>query len=309
MSFRQQLASAIPGRETVLAIGVFDGVHRGHRALIAEAAAAAAKLHGTPGVLTFDPHPARFFAPQLAPPMILSLPRRLELLQQAGAKFAVVEPFDAAFSRLDAAAFVRDVLAGDLGARHVVVGYDFTFGSGRSGTPPLLVDLGSQLGMTVDVVGQVLVDNLVCSSTKIREFAMEGRMEGAALLLGRPFEVTGTVVRGAARGRTLGFPTANLRPHADLLPRTGIYAAWARMPDDPTFARMAAVSIGVNATFTAGGSVSLEAYLLDFDGDLYDKDLRLEFATRLRDEMRFASAEALVSEIRNDVARTRQVLA
>ncbi len=296
------------GKAAVIAIGNFDGVHRGHQALLAEAVAVAARIGGTPGVLTFDPHPARFVAPNLAPPMIIPLPRRLELLERAGAEFAVVEPFDAAFAALDAGTFVQRVLLADLGAAGVVVGYDFTFGRGRAGNAVQLAALGQAAGIGVSVVPQVVVDGLVCSSTKIREFAMEGRMEGAALLLGRPFEITGTVVRGAQRGRTLGFPTANLRLEADLLPRAGIYAAWATSPSDATFRRKAAVSVGVNATFVDRGPTTVEAYLLDFVGDLYGQRLRLELGTRLRDELRFSSVDALVNEIRKDVVRVAEIL-
>jgi riboflavin kinase/FMN adenylyltransferase len=298
-----------PLRAPAVAIGNFDGVHRGHQALLAASRERAQALAGEVVVLTFDPHPARFFAPQLAPPMITPLERRLELLAEAGAEVVVIEPFDAAFAALEAEQFVEDVLGRNLGARHLVVGYDFTFGRGRRGTTALLSELGTRLGIGVSVIPPVSAGGVVCSSTKIREFVLEGRVEGARLLLGRPFEVTGEVVHGAARGRALGIPTANLRPLGELLPRTGIYAARARRLGGDPLVRPAAVSVGTNPTF-AGTSpeVTVEAHLLDFDGDLYGARLALELEARLRDERRFTSVDELVREIHRDIARTREVV-
>jgi riboflavin kinase/FMN adenylyltransferase len=298
-----------PLRAPTVAIGNFDGVHRGHQALIASCRDQARATDGEAVVLTFDPHPARFFAPALAPPMITPLPRRLELLAEAGADLVIIEPFDAALAALEAEHFVEQVLRDDLGARHLVVGYDFTFGHGRRGTPPLLATLGARLGMGVTIIPAVTAGGLVCSSTKIREFVLEGRVEGAKLLLGRPFEVTGEVVRGAGRGRTLGIPTANLHPEGELLPRTGIYAARARLLAPGGVARPAAVSVGTNPTFATGTpEVTVEAHLLDFDGDLYGGRLELALEGRQRDERRFASVDELVRQIHQDIARTREIL-
>jgi riboflavin kinase/FMN adenylyltransferase len=295
-----------PLRVPTVAIGNFDGVHLGHQALVATARERAQAAGGDTVVLTFDPHPARFFAPHLAPPMITPLPRRLELLAGAGADVIVIETFDAAFAALPASAFVEEVLARDLGARHLVVGYDFTFGQGRKGTAPLLIGLGKKLGVGVTVVPPVSAGGVVCSSTKIREFVLEGRVEGAKMLLGRPFEITGEVVRGAGRGRTFGIPTANVSPEGELLPRTGIYAARAR---SGSIERPAAVSVGTNPTFTSGEPhVTVEAYLLDFDGDLYGRRLELSMEARLRDERRFPSVDDLRREIDRDIARTREIL-
>jgi riboflavin kinase/FMN adenylyltransferase len=297
-----------PLRAPTVAIGNFDGVHRGHQALVARAREVAHAAGGEAVVLTFDPHPASFFAPQLAPPMIAPVERRLELLAEAGADVTVIEPFDAAFAAIEADAFVEVVLGRELGARHVVVGYDFSFGHGRHGTPALLETLGARLGMGVTVVPPVMADGLVCSSTKIREFVLEGKVEGAQLLLGRPFEVTGEVVRGAGRGRGLGIPTANLRPEGELLPKTGIYAARARTLDGAVV-RAAAVSVGTNPTFVPGGQqITVEAYLLDFDGDLYGRRLRLELLAHLRDERPFPSADELLVQIHQDIARTREIV-
>jgi riboflavin kinase/FMN adenylyltransferase len=307
---RQRIAAEVGRalRTPTVAIGNFDGVHRGHQALIRAARALATASGGEAAVLTFDPHPAHFFAPHLAPTMIAPIERRLELLAEAGADVVVIETFDAAFAAIEAEAFVETVLGRELGARHVVVGYDFSFGHGRHGTPALLTTLGQQLGIGVTVVPPVMADGLVCSSTKIREFVLEGRVDGAKLLLGRPFEITGEVVRGAGRGRGLGIPTANVRPEGELLPRTGIYAARARTLTGTPVERAAAVSIGTNPTFVPGGrEVTVEAHLLDFDADLYGARLRLELLARLRDEHRFPSVDELLVQIQNDIARTREI--
>jgi riboflavin kinase/FMN adenylyltransferase len=294
-----------------LAIGNFDGVHRGHQELVRVARGIAEGRGGAAGVLTFDPHPARVFAPALAPPLIVSLERRLELLGEAGADLAIVEAFTPALAAVEAEAFVRDVLVGAFGAREVVVGFDFSFGHGRRGTPALLREIGAGLGLGVTIVPAVTIDGLVCSSTKVREFVLEGRVEGAALLLGRPVEVQGPVVRGAGRGRGLGIPTANVAPEAELVPRLGIYAARALVLDASggvASTHQAALSIGSNPTFVEAGAVVVEAHLLDFEGDLYDKRLRLEVLHRLRDERRFESIEALKAQIATDIAQTRALL-
>ena len=188
------------------------------------------------------------------------------------------------------------------------MGWDFSFGRGRRGTPTLLAEVGAALGLGVTVVPPVTVDGLVCSSTKVREFVLEGRVEGAALLLGRPVELTGPVVRGAGRGRGLGIPTANVLPEGELVPRLGIYTARACVLDQAgavASTHRAALSIGSNPTFVPGGAVTVEAHLLDFDDDLYGRRVRLEVLHRLRDERRFESVEALLAQIADDIAETR----
>jgi riboflavin kinase / FMN adenylyltransferase len=291
-----------------LAIGNFDGVHLGHRQLIAATRARAAARGIASAVLTFTPHPARVFAPALAPPLITTLPRRLELLEEAGLDVAIVQSFTREFAAIEAEDFVRDVLARRLGARDIVVGYDFSFGRGRRGNPALLASVGQQAGMDVTVVPQVMTGGLICSSTKIREFVLEGRVEGASLLLGRPFEIEGRVVRGAGRGRGLGVPTANIAAEGELLPRVGIYAARATILDGdglPAGPFLTALSVGSNPTFVTGGGITVEAHLLDFDGDLYGRRLRLAVLHRLRDERRFDSVATLLAQIREDIAEVR----
>lgn len=321
---RQNLPAAL-GRPLVraaVAIGNFDGVHRGHQTLCATARRLGASASGDVVALTFDPHPARLFAPALAPPLIVSLERRAELLGDAGVDIVVVEPFTPEFAAIEADLFATDVLAGDLHAAHVVVGYDFSFGKGRRGDTAMLETLGARVGFGVSVVRRISVHGLTCSSTKVREFVLEGRVEGAEVLLGRPFELTGVVIRGAGRGRQIGFPTANLRLDADLIPKPGIYAGRAHIlqeggggsdpdairapvPGDDFFA--CALSIGTNPTFVRDGGLTVEAHLLDFADDLYDRRIRVELMQRLRDEHRFESVDALVAQIRADIEQTRQL--
>ena len=293
-------------RNAVVAIGNFDGVHRGHAHIFQQARGLAASLDGESVVLTFDPHPAKVLAPAYAPPLITPLSRKLELIAAEGVDVAVVEPFDRAFAALTPDAFVKEVLADGLGARHVVVGYDFTFGAKRSGTVQLLADLGPRHGFGVTVVPPVSVEGIVCSSTKVREFVLEGRVDGAALVLGRAPEVEGEVVRGDGRGRTIGVPTANVRPATELMPKNGVYAGWAlRISDKKRWT--AAINVGTNPTFVEGQTARVEAHLLDCDEDLYGQQLRVGFVARLRDEERFASKDALVAQIHKDIEATRRI--
>lgn len=286
----------------VIAIGNFDGVHRGHQELFELARTAARARGGEAAVLTFEPHPARMLAPLLAPPLIYPLPRKLELLGEMGMDVCVLEPFTLELARISAEEFVDDVLCTGLGAQEVVVGYDFTFGRKREGTAETLRALGDGRGFSVHVVPPVAVDGLLASSTKIREFVLEGKVEGARLLLGRPFDVSGRVVRGVGRGRTIGIPTANVAVSGELLPKPGVYAAEVQVHGAT---HMAVVNLGTNPTFVDAGVLSLEAHLFDFEGDLYDQPLRIGFYARLRGEERFASADALVQQIRRDIEDAR----
>jgi riboflavin kinase/FMN adenylyltransferase len=295
-------------RNAVVAIGNFDGVHRGHAHIFGQAKRLADGLDGEAVVLTFDPHPAKVLAPAYAPPLITPLERKLELIAGAGIDATVVEPFDRAFAAHSAEEFVRLVLAEGLGAKHVVVGYDFTFGQKRSGNVQLLADLGPRSGFGVTVVPPVSVEGIVCSSTKVREFTLEGRVDGAALVLGRDVEVEGEVVRGDGRGRTIGVPTANVKSDTELLPKNGVYAGWGvRLGDGKRWA--AAINVGTNPTFVAGVQIHVEAHLLECDEDLYGQRLRVGFVQRLRDEKRFESREALVAQIKHDVDETKRVMA
>ncbi|MBN2576160.1 MAG: bifunctional riboflavin kinase/FAD synthetase [Deltaproteobacteria bacterium] len=308
---RHRIAAELGGplRAPAVAIGNFDGVHLGHRALLAEARRLACLSGGQTVALTFDPHPAHFLAPSLAPPMLSTLGRRIELLQEAGAEVVLIEPFSADFAATSAEAFVERVLAKDIGTRHVVVGADFSFGQHRRGNAALLASLAGPLGMGVSIVPPVAASGLLCSSTKIREFVLEGRVEGANLLLGRPFEIDGTVVAGCGRGQTLGVPTANLAPEGEILPKPGVYAGRACRLDGEHSCFAAAISIGTNPTFgqESDRELTVETHLLDFRGELLGCRLRLAFVARLREQRRFAKVEDLVTAIERDIARTREI--
>lgn len=300
---------------SALALGNFDGVHLGHQALFREAA-----RHGTPAVLTFHPHPGKVLQPELAPKLITLLPRRLELLAQVGIQAALVQPFSLEFARTPAAGFER-MLLGELEVAHVVVGADFTYGEKRSGTAQTLAEAAARAGAALHVVPPVAVDGVVASSSKIREYILEGRVGAARRLLGRAFDLDGSVVPGAGRGRGIGVPTANVDTPNELRPAPGVYAVRASVqPVDPQGRVTAggpvwagpwlggAANIGVKPTF-GGGAVTVEIHLLDFSGDLYGQTLRVEFLERLREERRFASVTELVGQIKRDLEAARAVCA
>ncbi|MEW5853609.1 MAG: bifunctional riboflavin kinase/FAD synthetase [Myxococcota bacterium] len=295
-------------RGGAVALGNFDGVHRGHQVLVQRAVEHARKLGGPALAFTFEPHPTRVLAPALAPPLIVPLEHRLDLLEELGLDAVVLEPFTPELAKTPAEDFVRNVLVGALGIKAAVVGYNFTFGHARKGNPELLTRLGAELGFLVDVVNPVDVNGMLCSSTKIRELVLEGNVEGAAILLGRPFSVRGVVVHGNHRGRLLGFPTANVSAPVELLPRLGVYVAQVVLRDvEARPAHPAVVNVGVSPTF-GGGPVTVEAHLLDFTGDLYGQRLEVRFLRRLRDEKRFAGVEQLKAQIEQDVAYARRFL-
>ncbi|HTM22681.1 MAG TPA: bifunctional riboflavin kinase/FAD synthetase [Kofleriaceae bacterium] len=293
-----------------VAIGNFDGVHLGHQRLLDEAVAAAGTLGGDAVAYTFDPHPARVLNPTLAPALICSLERRLELIAARGITATVVEPFDRAFAATTPEQFLGDVLARTLGAACIVVGWDFTYGARRGGTTDSLRAYGAAHGIDVRIIEPVTVDGIVAASTRVRNFVAAGNLAGARLLLGRDFDVDGTVVRGAGRGRTIGIPTANLRHAAELLPPPGVYAVRARVVDGdrPDQVLLGAANLGTNPTFVKEGELSLEVHILDHDADLYDRRLRVSFVERLRGERRFDGPAALVAQIQADIAQARAIL-
>ena len=295
------------GPEAVVAVGNFDGVHRGHQALVLAALARARSRSDVCLALTFDPHPAVVLSPQRAPRSLMTLEQKAELLAALGVDVLTVLPFTptlAAFSPRD---FAARVLVGALRARSVVVGEGFRFGKGRAGDVAELQRLGQELGFEVMAVSAVLQDGLRVSSTGIRESLREGDVARAAVLLGRPHFVDGRVVRGDGRGRTLGIPTANLALENEVAPKEGVYAARVALPAGGP-PRAAVANLGRRPTF-GGDAVALEAHLLDFEGDLYGQRLRLSFVERLRDEKGFPGPHALVAQISADVLQARRVLA
>lgn len=287
-----------------LAIGVFDGVHIGHRALIARLREGARAEGARALAATFDPLPIQALAPGAPASALSDATARVALLTEAGADAVVLFHFDEDFAKTPARRFVDRVLAaGEV--KRIVVGQDFRFGHEREGDVALLRDLAGGRGTHVEVVPPVERGGAVVSSTRIRNALLAGDVEGAAALLARPYAVRGRVVSGDRRGRALGYPTINIAPPAQrILPRDGIYATWATVAGKR---HAAATSLGVRPTFGAGER-TLEAFLLDFSGDLYGAEAEIAFVERLRDELRFESAEALVAQIAMDVERTRKAL-
>jgi riboflavin kinase/FMN adenylyltransferase len=290
-----------------VAIGNFDGVHVGHRALVRRACALADAHAARPVVLTFDPHPSALLSSHGAPPRLASLARRLELLAEAGASAVVVEPFTRELASHAPDAFVDTVVVGALRASAIVVGYDFAYGRGRAGTTDALRAHGAAIGIEVDVVAAVEVDGEIASSSKIRGHLRAGELAAAERLLGRPWDVDGVVIHGAKRGRTIGVPTANIRPDSDLPVRAGIYAVTLSVEGAPP--KPAVASLGTNPTFVDTDQLVLEVHVLDFDGDLYDRRVRVTFAAHLRDEAKFDSVDALVAQIHRDIEAARPILA
>ncbi len=297
------VGTSAPG--AVVALGNFDGVHLGHRELFRLAEDWARKNDVPWGVMTFEPHPAKVLAPDLAPALITTSQGKLELISESGPAFSLVVEFNRVLAGFPPERFVTDLLLEGLHVGAVVVGYDFTFGARRSGSVSLLHSLGKDHGFDVIVADPYSVGGIVVSSTKVRAFVLAGRVYAASLLLGRPFVLSGSVVHGDARGRDIGFPTANVAVEEELLPAAGVYAAWCCF-DDGQFP--AAVNVGSVPTFRTDGKVTVEAHILDWDGDLYGRRIKVEFVRRLRPERRFESVDSLVEEIHRDVARTREIL-
>lgn len=287
-----------------VAIGNFDGVHKGHQAVVQRA-----KRHGLRTVvLTFDPHPSALLAPHGAPPPVCSLERRIELLAQAGADTVVVEPFTRELANLAADAFIDDIVIDALRARAIVVGYDFSYGQGRAGTTDALRAHGARLGIDVDIVDAIQITGEIASSTRIRTHLREGDLAGAERLLGRHWDIDGVVIHGAKRGRTIGVPTANIHPDIPLPLAAGIYAVTLSVDPPRDAPQHAVASLGTNPTFVEGGGLVLEVHVLDGGGDYYDRRVRTTFVEKLRDEAKFASVDALIAQIRLDIEAARQAL-
>lgn len=292
------------GADTAVTIGVFDGVHVGHRQVIADLIALAASSGVDPAVVTFDPHPLSILAPERAPKMLTSVDQRIDQFRLLGVEIAGVLDFPD-IRHLLAAEFCEEVLFRALRAKRVVVGADFRFGRDRGGDAALLATEGQRLGFEVSVVDLFGNHDGVVSSTRIRQLLSDGRVEEAAALLGRPYELVGQVVKGERRGGTIGFPTANIAISPDRqLPGRGVYAGKA-MVGDGVFS--AAINVGTRPTFDGRGT-TIEAYLLDYSGDLYGEFIAIDFRARLREEVRFDGVEALTRQIGLDVERVREVL-
>jgi len=290
-------------RPTVLTLGVFDGLHLGHQ-LIARTVVARARASGAvPTVITFDPHPRAVLHPESAPPLLQTLDQKVEALSLLGVEQTIVIRFTQEFARVRAAEFLRDVVRDRLHAREVYLGRGFAFGHEREGDIELLRRVSGELGFTASEVPEVRLRGRRISSSLVRELLSAGEVNLARRMLGRPYGVEGRVVRGRERGRTLGFPTANLLPRNRVIPRAGVYVtatlaggAWRR----------SVTNVGVRPTFEAGAETSVETFVLGWEGDLYGDVVRVRFLRRLRDEMKFASVDELKRQIDRDVARAEE---
>ena len=298
-------------RASVVVPGNHDGVHLGHVALLSRARALAARHGGARVVaLTFDPHPLALLAPERAPEALTTIDRRIELLRAAGADDVAVARFDARYAQLEPEAFVEEELVARLGARAVMIGPDYRFGRGRAGDAALLRAAGVRHGFEVEVLDAVGSRDVArVSSTTVREALRRGDVARTTELLGRPHELEGRVVAGHRRGRTIGFPTANLDGVRVMLPPDGVYAVVARVLEDAAAAPCLGgmMNVGTRPTFAAGRSI--EVHLFDVAADLYDETLRVGLVSRLRDERRFEGVEALVAQLAKDASAARAALA
>jgi riboflavin kinase/FMN adenylyltransferase len=286
----------------VLALGNFDGVHRGHRKILDRVRRVASEHAATSVVMTFDPHPPRIVRPDKAPPLLMTTPQKLEAIEAAGVQGTAIVRFTTELSKWDPETFVRAVLVDWLHVSEVWVGANFLFGRDRAGTFNLLRTLGARFGFNAEKIDPVRYKDFVVSSTRVRRLINEGRVDEAGALLGHQYFIDGTVVEGDKRGRTIGFPTANLSTANELLPPHGVYATTARI-DGVVYPSV--TNIGVRPTVDESGRVSIETHVFDLDRDLYGSTVRVGFVQRLRDERRFESLDVLKAQIEADCGRAR----
>ncbi|MBW1804786.1 MAG: bifunctional riboflavin kinase/FAD synthetase [Deltaproteobacteria bacterium] len=293
-----------PLTNPVLTIGNFDGVHKGHLTLFDKVKEKAKAINGQSAVMTFEPHPIKVMKPGNGPPLITPTRQKLRLISSSGIDVVFCIPFTHEFAAISAEDFIRKILVDTLGIREIVVGYDYTFGNRRLGDINLLKKKGDELGFKVHNVEPIYLNNTLISSTSIRRFVQEGNLREAKRLLGRDYQISGIVTKGEERGGTvLGYPTANLNPVDDLIPKKGTYAVIVDLGDKSHFG---VCNIGHNPTF-GNNPLVIEAHLLDFSGDLVGESISVNFIQHLRDERRFNSATELSDQIAKDIKRARKL--
>jgi riboflavin kinase/FMN adenylyltransferase len=290
----------------VLALGNFDGLHRGHLKIVERVRRGAAEHGGTPMAMTFDPHPSRVVRPDKAPPLLMTKAQRLEALEHAGIRAVAVVRFTPEVAHWEPEMFVRTVLVDWLRVSEVWVGANFLFGHERSGNFSVLRTLGQRYGFRADKIDPVRYKEFVVSSTRIRRLVTEGRMDEAGALLGHQFYIDGVVVEGKRRGREIGFPTANLQTENELLPPNGVYATTVTIDG---VVHPSITNIGVRPTFGESTNTTVEAYVMGYSGDLYGQLIRLGFVQRLRDERKFEDVDALRAQIEADRRRAERLFA
>ncbi|MCC6810687.1 MAG: bifunctional riboflavin kinase/FAD synthetase [Deltaproteobacteria bacterium] len=297
--------------DAAVTIGNFDGVHLGHRALLGHAIDRARALGRKTIVYTFEPHPVRILNPSLSPLRITPDVEKVRLIGEVragafGVDAVVVEPFTREFAGLSPDDFVAKVLVSALAMKQLIVGYDFSYGKGGAGNTASLAQAAQSFGFILDIVSQQTFDGVVASSTKIREFLLSGQVDGARLLLGRDYSLVGTVVHGQKRGRTIGFPTANVRTDYELVPRYGVYACRVSVGAE---IYGAVTNVGVRPTVEGSSATpTIEAHLFDFEGDLYDREVRVAFVSHIREERKFSGFDALKAQIALDAGVARERL-
>lgn len=284
-------------RGTVLTLGVFDGLHLGHQKIMETVVERAKATNSVPTAITFDPHPRAVLHPQSAPPLLQTLDQRLANFEVLGIKQAIVIRFSQEFAAQNAETFIREIISERLQAREVYLGAGFEFGKNRGGNIALLKKMSEELGFYADEVEEIRLRGHRISSSRIRGLLAEGKVNLARRMLGRPYGVEGQIVRGDQRGRTIGFPTANLHPHNRVIPKFGVYAT-ANLIDGTW--RRSITNVGIRPTFAGDKEPSIESYIFDFDGDLYGDVLRVRFLHRIRDERKFNGIEELKDQIKKD---------
>lgn len=296
----------------VLTVGNFDGLHVGHRSIMRTVVDRARSLSVPALVFTFDPHPRRVLRSDSSPQLLTTLEQKLELLSTFGVDATIVEPFDLDFAGITAEEFVQRVLYRSIKPKEVYVGYDFHFGRDREGSRRTLTELGPRLGFSVTVIPEIKVSGRSVNSTQIRECLLDGRIEEAAELLGRMYGVRGSIVKGDQRGRTIGFPTANLAPENEVLPLNGVYATRVTFLDDGSPDQGTVLggvtNVGRRPTFKPDDPVLAETYLFGLERDIYNRRIEVEFASHIRGERKFLGPEDLVTQIRTDAAVAQERL-
>jgi len=293
-----------PLKNPVLSIGNFDGVHKGHLVLFDKVKERAKAIEGQSAVITFEPHPIKVIKPGNGPLLITLIEQKLNLIRKAGIEIILCIPFTHQFASISARDFIRDILVDKIGIKEVVVGHDYTFGYKRQGNITLLREMGLDLGFKVHVVEPIYIDNTLVSSTSIRNLVQEGNLYEAKKFLGRDYQICGTVIKGKNRGRELlGFPTANLEPIDELIPRKGVYVVTVVI-NDKTYDGV--TNIGYNPTFS-NNILSVETHLLDFSGDILGEKIKVNFLQRLRDEKSFDNIKELSDQIAQDIRQARKL--
>jgi riboflavin kinase / FMN adenylyltransferase len=291
--------------DAVLTIGNFDGIHLGHRAIFDDVLREARRIGRKAVVMTFEPHPKMMLHPERRPFYLLTtLDEKIGLLDAIGIDALILIPFTLEFAETTAEEFITEILWRRLMIRKIYIGHDYTFGKGKQGNEAYLAAFGKKLGFAVDVVNAVTVGNIVASSTRIRNAILDGDVRTAAMLLGRPYNLGGAVIEGKRRGATLGFPTANVLPNKELIPPRGVYAAFGEFEKERY---RGVLNIGYNPTFS-DERLSIEIHLLDFNRNIYGRDLEILFVERIRDEVKFTGPDALVAQIRRDVEQAVAIL-